>query len=135
MPAYSDSPNPRQVLAAIYEERGDMRSMTRELEALAKIQQNAFGACLKLGRIAWQRNDYDRAVYYLERTLAVNPYDLEVHRLLGAAALQQSDYPRAVREFEVLLALDETDPALANTDLAEAHLRSGDKLLAKQHAR
>jgi tetratricopeptide (TPR) repeat protein len=134
LPGYSDSPNPRQILAAIYEERGEVASMIRELEGLVKIQQNAFGACLKLGQIAWERNEDNRAAYYLERALAVNPYDLEVHRLLGAIALQRSDYPRAIREFEVLLALDKTDPALANTNLADAHLRGGDKARAKHYA-
>jgi tetratricopeptide (TPR) repeat protein len=134
LPNYSASPNPREILAAIYEERGDLRSMARELEALAKIRQNAFEACFKLGQIAWGHNNYDRAVYYLERALAVNPYAPEVHRLLGTAAFQRKNYPKAVREFEVLLALDQTDPAVANTNLAEAHLRGGDKARAKQYA-
>lgn len=134
LPSYSASPNPRQILAAIYEQRGDTPAMIRELEGLAKFQQDAFGACFKLGQIAAARNEYDRATYFLERAIAVNPYDLEVHRLLGAIALQRPDYPRAVREFEALLALDETDPALANTNLAEAHLREGDKARAKRYA-
>jgi cellulose synthase operon protein C len=134
LPSFSASPNPREILAAIYEERGEIPFMIRELEALAKIQPNAFGTCFKLGQIAWSRNEYDRAVYYLERALAVNPYDTETHRLLGAIAQKRSDYQTAVREFEVLLALDQTDPALANTNLAEAHLRGGDKARAKHYA-
>jgi tetratricopeptide (TPR) repeat protein len=134
LPGYSASPNPRQILAAIYEKRGETESMIRELEGLANIQQNAFGACFKLGQIAWEHKEYDRAVTYLERALAVNPYDPEVHRFLGVIAQQRSDYQMAVREFEVLLALDETDPALANTNLAEAHLRGGDKARAKHYA-
>jgi hypothetical protein len=48
--------------------------------------------------------------------------------------MQQLDYPTAIREYSVLLALDETDPALANTDLAEAFLRNGNKLEAKRYA-
>jgi tetratricopeptide (TPR) repeat protein len=134
LPSYSASPNPREILAAIHEERGEIPSMIRELEALAKIQPNAFGTCFKLGQIAWRRSEYDRAVYYLERALAVNPYDQEAHRLLGAIARKRADYQMAVREFEVLLALDKTDPALANTNLAEAHLRGGDKARAKHYA-
>jgi tetratricopeptide (TPR) repeat protein len=134
LPDYNAWPNPREILAEIYKDRGDIPSMIRELEALARIKQNAFGACTTLGRIAWERKAYDRAVYYLERALAVNPYDPEVHRLLGSAALERSDFPKAVREFEVRLALDQTDPALAATDLAEAHLRGGDKARAKHYA-
>ena len=134
LPGYGASPNPRQALAAIYEELGDTRSMMRELEALADVQQNAFAACLQLGRAAKAEKDFKRAVYYLERAIAVNPYDPEVHRLLGALSMQRSDYATAIREYGVLLALDETDPALANTNLAEAFIRDGNKDRAKQYA-
>jgi tetratricopeptide (TPR) repeat protein len=134
LPGYSASPNPREILAVIYEKRGQIKSMIRELEGMASIQPNAFGACFRLGQIAWDHDEYDRAVTYLEKALAVDPYDPEVHRLLGVIAQKRSDYQMAVREFEVLLALDETDPALANTNLAEAHLRGGDKARAKHYA-
>jgi tetratricopeptide (TPR) repeat protein len=134
LPGYSASPNPRQILAAIYEELGDTQAMIRELEALVNVQQHAYNACLKLGQAAQVRNEFNRAVYYLERAIAVNPYDQDVHRSLGAVAMQRSDYTTAIREYGVLLALDETDPALANTDLAEAFLRDGNKVQAKRYA-
>jgi len=134
LPGYSASPHPRQILAAIYEELGDTQAMILELEALVNVQQHAYNACLKLGRAAQVRKEFNRAVYYLERAIAVNPYDQDVHRLLGTVAMQRSDYTTAIREYSVLLALDETDPALANTDLAEALLRDGNKLQAKRYA-
>jgi len=134
LPGYSASPNPRQILAAIYEQLGETRAMIRELEALVDIQQHAYDACIKLGQAAQARKEFNRAVYYLERAIAVNPYDQDVHRLLGAVAMQRSDYKTAIREYRVLLALDETDPASANTDLAEAFLRDGNKVQAKRYA-
>jgi len=134
LPGYSASPGPREILAAIYEELGDTQAMVRELEALVKVQQHAFKACFKLGQAAQARKDFDRAVYYFERAIAVNPYDLEVHRSLGAVSMQRSDYLKAIREYGVLLALDSTDPALANTDLADAFLRDGNKTQAKRYA-
>ena len=108
--------------------------MRREQKALVKVQQHAFEACFKLGRTALAQNDYHRAVYYLERAIGVNPYDPEVHRSLGAAAMQRSDNSRAIREYSVLLALDDADPARANTDLAEAYLRGGNKPRARRYA-
>jgi len=134
LPGYSASPNPRQILAAIYEELGNTQAMIRELEALVNVQQHAYNACLKLGQAAQVRNEFNRAVYYLERAIAVNPYDQDVHRSLGAVAMQRSDYTTAIREYGVLLALDETDPALSNTELAEAFLRDGNKVQAKRYA-
>ena len=134
LPGYSDSPSPRQVLASIYEQLGNTAALRREQEALAKVQQHAFETCFKLGQAAKAQKEYERAVYYLERAIAVNPYDPAVHRSLGDIAMQRSDYPRAIREYSVLLALDNTDPALANTDLAEAYLRGGNKSRAKKYA-
>ena len=134
LPAYSSSPNPRQILAAIYEKLGDAPAMTRELEALLQVHAYAFDACLKLARAAQLVGEYDRTAYYLEQAIALNPYDQDVHGALAAAAMQQSDYPMAIREYGVLLALDEADPALANTNLAEAFLLYGNKVEAKRYA-
>ena len=134
LPNYSESPNPRRILADIYEELGEVESMTRELEALLHVHPYAFGACLKLARAAQSGGEYDRAIFYLEKAIALNPYDQDVHRSLAAAAMQQLDYPTAIREYGVLLALDATDPALANTNLAEAFLLHGNKSEAKRFA-
>ncbi len=134
LPHYSDSPNPRRILAEIYEELGDVESMTRELEALLHVHPYAYGACLKLAHTAQSGGEYDRATFYLEKAIALNPYDQDVHRSLAAAAMQQLDYPTAIREYGVLLALDAADPALANTNLAEAFLLHGNKSEAKRYA-
>ena len=134
LPAYSDSPNPRQILAVIYERLGDTRAMTRELAALLHVHPYAYGACLKLAQVAQSGDENNLAAHYLEKAIALNPYDRDVHRSLAALAMQLSDYPRAIREYSVLLALDETDPALANTDLAEAFLLDGNKTEAKRYA-
>ena len=134
LPEYSDTPNPRQILAAIYEYIGDTQALTRELEALIRVKAYAYDACLKLARAAQSVGDYDRIADYLEKAIALNPYDQGVHRLLAAAAMEQLDYETAIREYAVLLALDDTDPALANTNLAEAFLLHGQKAEAKRYA-
>ena len=134
LPTYNNSPNPRQILAVIYEELGDVQAMTAELEALSDVHPYAYEACLKLAQMARSAGDDDRTVYYLEKAIALNPYDQDVHRLLAAAAMRQLDYPTAIREYGVLLALDATDPALANTNLAEALLLNGNKPEAKRYA-
>ena len=134
LPGYSGSPNPRQILAVIYERLGDTQAMTRELAALLSVQPYAYGACLKLAEVAQSEQEFKRAADYLEKAIAMNPYDRDVHRSLAAVALHLADYPKAIREYAVLLALDETDPALANTDLAEAFLLDGNKTEAKRYA-
>ncbi|MBT8347426.1 MAG: tetratricopeptide repeat protein [Desulfofustis sp.] len=134
LPNYSSIPNPRQILAAIYEELGDTKALIRELEALIQVKPYAYDACLKLARAAQSGGNYDRVADYLEKAISLNPYDQGVHRLLAAAAMEQLDYGTAIREYTVLLALDDTDPALANTNLAEAFLLHGQKAEAKRYA-
>jgi Flp pilus assembly protein TadD len=108
--------------------------MTRELEGLLHVHPYAYDACLKLAHAAQSDGEYDRAIHYLEKAIALNPYDQDVHRSLAAVAMQQLDYPTAIREYGVLLALDATDPALANTNLAEAFLLHGNQTEAKRYA-
>jgi tetratricopeptide (TPR) repeat protein len=134
LPQYGAIPNPRQILAAIFEELGDRKAMIRELEGLVSVQQHAFDACYKLAQIARERDNYVRAAHYLEGAIAVNPYHVGVHENLARIALEKADYEKAIREYRVLVELEVTDPVEAHTDLAEALLRGGKKTEAKRSA-
>jgi tetratricopeptide (TPR) repeat protein len=131
LPEYGAVPNPRQILAEIYEARGDETAMLQELEALVTYQQHAFDACYKLARAYHKRDDYAKAAYFLERALAVDPYHVDVHRILGGMAFERGDHEKAIREYKILVALEGSDPVRAYTDLAEAYLSCGKKREAK----
>ena len=131
LPHYAAVPSPRQVLADLYRARGDEDAMLQELEALAQYQQHAFDACYRLAKAYLERRDDAKAIYYLERTIAVDPYQLDVHRLLAKTAFKGADYQRAIREFKILAALDVAEPVRAYTDLAQAYLAGGHKEEAK----
>ena len=60
LPTYSGSPNPRYVLALVYEELGDIQAMTLELEALFFLDPYAYDACLKLARLAQSGNVFTK---------------------------------------------------------------------------
>jgi tetratricopeptide (TPR) repeat protein len=134
LPEYGGSPNPRQILAEIYAARGDESAMLRELEALVKYRQHAFDACYRLAQAYRERDDYAKVVYFLERAVAVDPYQPDVHRILARAAFEKADHDRAIREYKILTALDDTDPVNAYTDLARAYLSGGKKEKAKDTA-
>jgi tetratricopeptide (TPR) repeat protein len=134
LPEYSEVPNPRQILADIYEVQGDRTAMLRELEDLVKYRQNAFDACYKLALAYRQQKDDAKVIYFLERAIAVDPYDLDVHRILAGTALETADYQRAIREYKILAALEATDPVAAYTNLARAYLANGQKKQAKKAA-
>jgi lipopolysaccharide biosynthesis regulator YciM len=134
LPEYAGAPNPRQVLADLYQARGDEAAVLQELEALTRYQQHAFDACHRLAKAYLDRNSVAKAVYFLERAIAVDPYHPGVHRLLAAAAYKTADYERAIREYKILTALEVTDPVSAFTDLAQAYLAGGNKKEAKSAA-
>ena len=131
LPEYAGVPNPRQVLADLYQARGDETAMLQELEALAQYQQNAFDACYRLAKAYLDRNNDAKAIYFLERAIAVDPYQPDVHRLLATTAYRTADYERAIRGYKILTALEVTDPVRAYTDLAQAYLAGGNKKEAK----
>jgi tetratricopeptide (TPR) repeat protein len=132
LPEYSAFPNPRKELAAIYEKQGDEAAMLRELEALMNVYQHGFEPCYRLAQAAYRQNDYDRAVYYLERAIAVDPYHEKPHRTIAEIAMKRADSETAIREYKVLLKLEAKDPVRAYTDLAEAYLAGGKKAEAKE---
>ena len=134
LPEYAGVPNPRQVLADLYQARGDETAMLQELEALARYQQNAFDACYRIAKAYLDRNNDAKAIYFLERAIAVDPYQSDVHRLLATAAYKTADYERAIRGYKILTALAVTDPVSAYTDLAQAYLAGGYKKEAKSAA-
>ena len=134
LPAYAGVPNPRQVLADIYQARGNETAMLQELEEMARYQQHAFDACYRLAKAYLDRNNDAKAIYFLERAIAVDPYQPDVHRLLATVAYQTADYERAIRGFKILTALEVTDPVSAYTDLAQAYLAGGIKKEAKSAA-
>ncbi|MBW2430944.1 MAG: tetratricopeptide repeat protein, partial [Deltaproteobacteria bacterium] len=131
LPEYAGAPNPRQVLADLYQARGDEAAMLQELEALTRYQQHAFDACYRLAKAYLDRHDDAKAIYFLERAIAVDPYQPDVHRLLATTAYKTADYERAIRGFKILTALEVTDPVGAYTDLAQAYLAGGHKKEAK----
>jgi cellulose synthase operon protein C len=134
LPNYSGYPNPWSAIAAVHDARGDSTKALAMLDSLATRNQHAVNACVRLANDARSRDDWDRASYYWSRAIAVNPYDMEMHRNFGQFALQRKQHEIAVREYRVLTVLDVQDPAGAHTDLAEALLLSGQKIDAKRAA-
>ena len=134
LPSYGGTPNPYQILAEIYQKQGKEKERIAELEKWVAVQQHAFRAAYQLAQAKIKRNNPKKALYYLQRTLDVNPYHVETHKDLATISLKQGNYPQAIRQYKILVALENTDPAKAKTDLADAYLRGGKKKEAKQTA-
>jgi tetratricopeptide (TPR) repeat protein len=132
LPGYTGYPSPALVLSQIYEQEGDKKSQLQWLEMLLENLQHDFGSAMILAQAALDESDFERANYYLDRALQVDPYRNDVHELKARFAKETGNNALAVTEYEVLMSLEVNDPVEAQTNLAEAYLSNGQLSEAKQ---
>ena len=94
--------------------------------------QHDYDSAVLLAEEALEKQNFERAEYYIDRAMQVDPYPSGVHELKARYANQVGDADLAVTEYEVLLKLDINDPVEARTDLAQAYLNNGQLEEAKQ---
>lgn len=133
LPSYTGYPSPPLVLSQIYEKEGNREAQLGQLEILLQNLQHDYGSAIILAEAALESGDHDRAEYYIDRAMQVDPYRSDVHQLKASLADGIGDSELAVTEYEVLLKLEISDPVEAQTNLAEAYLKNGQPLEAKQN--
>ncbi|MEX2130423.1 MAG: tetratricopeptide repeat protein, partial [Pseudohongiellaceae bacterium] len=133
LPDYTGYPSPPLVLSQIYQQEGNRSAQLEQLEVLLQNQQHDVDSALILAEAALQAEQLERADYYLDRALQVDPYRIDVHLLKAQYAEKANDPALAVTEYEVLVNLDRNDPVEAQTNLAEAYLRNGQFNEARQN--
>lgn len=131
LPTYSGYPSPAQVMAQVYEAMGDEEARLAQLRIMLANQQHDANTPLILANHALDRQNLDEARYYIDRALAVDPYQPEVQQRLAEYATAAADTSLAVQAFEVLMALEVSDPVGARTDLAAAYLANSQQEEAK----
>ena len=134
LPAYTGYPSPALVLSQIHQREGNRELQLQWLETLLESMQHDYDSALTLAEAAMAAQDYQRAAYYLDRAIEVDPYRQELHRLRAQYAQAVNDTGLAVTEYEVLMALEISDPVQARTNLAAAYLQHGQLREAKQQA-
>ena len=132
LPSYSGFPSPALVLSQIHDREGNGEERHRWLEILLENVQHDDRSALVLAEAALELEDFERAHYYIDRALQVDPYESEVHALRALLADRSGDSALALIEYEILLQLEISDPVEARTRLAEAYLRNGQPMAAKQ---
>lgn len=133
LPSYTGYPSPPLVMAQIFQAEGNEEQRLEWLSVLLENQQHDEDSALILAEAALQGGDMERADYYIDRALQVDPYRTDVHRLKARYADAIGDSGLAVTEYEVLMNLDITDPVEARTDLAQAYLNNGQHSEARQN--
>ncbi len=133
LPSYTGYPSPALVLSQIYEKEGDRQGQLAQLEILLENLQHDFDSAMILAKAALDDNNMERASYYIDRAMQVDPYRSDVHRLKAQYAELTQNPALAVTEYEVLVKLEIDDPVESHTDLAEAYLKNGQLLEARQN--
>lgn len=133
LPSYTGYPSPPLVLSQIFRAEDNTVEQHRWLEILLENLQHDFDSAMILAEAALEEGNTERADYYIDRALQVDPYRSDVHRLKARYAETTGDTALAVTEFEVLMNLDINDPVEARTDLAEAYLHNGQFDEARQN--
>lgn len=132
LPSYTGYPSPALVMSQIYDREEDRAEQLRWLEILLENLQHDYDSAMILADAALTEENYERAAYYIDRAIQVDPYRSGVHELKARYATAIDDPELAVTEYEVLLKLEINDPVEAQTNLAEAYLRNGQIDEAKQ---
>ena len=133
LPSYTGYPSPALVLSQIYEKEGNRPAQLQQLEILLQNLQHDYDSALILAEAALDDLNYERAEYYIDRAMQVDPYRNEVHELKARYADSIDNSALAVTEYEVLVKLDINDPVEARTNLADAYLKNGQLLQARQN--
>ena len=76
------------------------------------------------GRAAYDRGDFDQAIDYFERAVALEPNNSEAHYYLGLAQVDQNKYNDAIESFNRSLRLDPTRQEV-RAARATANIRAG----------
>ena len=125
LPSYTGYPSPALVLSQIYDREENQQEQLHWLEILLQNLQHDYESAIVLAEQALKNEQFERAEYYIDRAIQVDPYRSSVHELKARYADRVGDSGLAVTEYEVLLKLEINDPVEARTDLAEAYLNNG----------
>ncbi len=124
--------NAYELLADIYEKRGDKAATIEMLEALIKVDENDYDALKKLAQLRLEQGDKARALELLQLSFYVNPFDPAQHATAGDLQLGQNQSEAAIREFQIVLAANPPNIAEAQYNLARAYLAAGKGKEAKR---
>jgi len=117
--------NAYEMLAQIYERRGDKAAMAEALESLVKVDENDYDALKKLAELKGEMGDKARALELMKMSFYVNPSGAAPHTMAGDMLIERNEAEAAIREFQIALASSPPNVAEAQYNLARAFHAAG----------
>jgi tetratricopeptide (TPR) repeat protein len=124
-PFQSGDGNAYELLARIYEKRGDKAATAEALESLVKVDENDYDALDKLARLKGETGDKARALELMKMSFYVNPSGHAAHTTAGDLFIERKESEAAIREFQIALAASPPNIAEAQYNLARAFYAAG----------
>jgi tetratricopeptide (TPR) repeat protein len=124
-PFQSGPGNAYELLAQIYEKRGDRAAAAEALESLVKVDENNYEALKKLAQLKSETGDKARALELIKLSFYVNPTGHAAHTMAGDLLIERNENEAAIREFQVALAANPPNIAEAQYNLARAFHAAG----------
>jgi tetratricopeptide (TPR) repeat protein len=113
------------LLAQIYEKRGDKAALAETLQSLIKVDENDYDALRKLAQLRYEAGDKARAIEAMAMSFYVNPFEHQAHTLAGNLLIDRNEAEPAIREFQIALAASPPNIAEAQYNLARAFEAAG----------
>lgn len=114
-----------ELLARIYEKRGDKAATAEALESIVKVDENNYDALKELAQLKSELGDKARALELMKMSFYVNPSGHAPHTMAGDLLIERNETEAAIREFQVALAANPPNVAEAQYNLARAFLAAG----------
>lgn len=124
-PFQSGDGNAYELLAQIYEKRGDKAATAEALESLVKVDENNYDALDRLARLKGEAGDKTRALEIMKMSFYVNPSGHASHTAAGGLHIERNESEAAIREFQIALASSPPNVAEAQYNLARAFHAAG----------
>jgi tetratricopeptide (TPR) repeat protein len=126
--------SPYAMLAQIALQKNDRARAIAELTSLVAVDYDNIAAARKLASLLHEAGSETTAGFagVHQRIAAIDPFDVDAHRVVGRFLMQNNQPDAAAREFRAVLALAPVDQAAAHTDLAESYFKSGKRAEAKK---
>jgi tetratricopeptide (TPR) repeat protein len=124
-PFQSGDGNAYELLAQIYEKRGDKAGAAEALESLVKVDENDYEALKKLAQLKNEMGDKARALELTKLSFYINPAGPAAHTTAGDMLIERNENEAAIREFQIALAANPPNIAEAQYNLARAFFAAG----------
>jgi tetratricopeptide (TPR) repeat protein len=126
-PDYVYDANVYEFLAEAYLSKGDKSNAVSVLSEYRKFGGRNPATLKKLASLEEETGDPKEAAATLDRINYIYPEDEQLHRHLGDLLYEQRNYSGAIREYGAVVAMQPSDKASAEFNLARAYFAAGQK--------